>query len=194
MKTNHPIKKICEYCGKEFEANKRTVRYCSHTCNSKAYNETQRKQVVALTEILTSKKKIEKATHNLSDRPYLNIIEVANLTGVSRWTIYRNVVKGIIPAIRLSRRLTLIRRKDIDTLFDDVEPYEILSTGERKPIEDWYTMNDITEKYGILRHRIRKIINTESIPTKKDGTRTLVAKNKIDNYFKLHPRSWTVNL
>ncbi|KAA6330885.1 hypothetical protein EZS27_020460 [termite gut metagenome] len=133
---------------------------------------------------MTSKKKIEKATHNLSDRPYLNIIEVANLTGVSRWTIYRNVIKGIVPAIRLSRRLTLIRRKDIDTLFDDVEPYEILSTGERKPIEDWYTLDDITEKYGILRHWIRKIISAENIPTKKDGTRTLVAKNKIDSYFK----------
>ena len=104
--------------------------------------------------------------------------------GVSRWTIYRNVVQGIIPAKRLSQRTTLIRKKDIETLFDVIEPYEVLVTGERKLIDEWYTIDEITEKYGLLRHRIRKIINAEGIPTKKAGTRTLIAKNKIDTYFK----------
>ncbi|KAA6316773.1 hypothetical protein EZS27_032967 [termite gut metagenome] len=184
MKTNHPIKKICEYCGKEFEANKRTVRYCSHTCNSKAYNETQRKQVIALTEALASKKKTDKVKAELAERDYLNVSETATFLGWNKQTVYNYCHKGIIPAIRLSRRLTLIRRKDIDMLFDDIEPYEVLPTGEHKPIEDWYMLDDITEKYGILRHRIRKIVNAESIPTKKDGTRTLVAKNKIDTHFK----------
>ena len=59
-----------------------------------------------------------------------------------------------------------------------------MSTKERKPIEDWYTLNDITERYGILRHQIRKIVNAESIAEKKDGTRTLIAKRQIDIYFK----------
>lgn len=75
-------------------------------------------------------------------------------------------------------------QKGIETLFDVIEPYEVLVTGERKLIDEWYTIDEITEKYGLLRHRIRKIINAEGIPTKKAGTRTLIAKNKIDTYFK----------
>lgn len=75
-------------------------------------------------------------------------------------------------------------QKDIEALFEVVEPYEVLTTGERKLIDEWYTIDEVTEKYGLLRHRIRKIINAEGIPTKKAGTRTLIAKGKIDAYFR----------
>ena len=113
--------------------------------------------------------------------------------GVSRWTIYRNVVRGIIPAKRLSQRTTLIRKKDIEALFDEVEPYEVLTTGEHKPIEEWYTIDEVTEKYGLLRHRIRKIINAENVPTKKAGTRTLIAKSRMDAYFKKRGFDYTLS-
>ena len=69
-------------------------------------------------------------------------------------------------------------------MFDVIEPYEVLTTGVCKPIDEWYTIDEVTEKYGLLRHRIRKIINAEGIPTKKAGTRTLIAKNRIDAYFR----------
>lgn len=75
-------------------------------------------------------------------------------------------------------------QKDIEALFEAVEPYEVLTTGERKPIDEWYTIDEVTEKYGLLRHRIRKIINAEGIPTKKAGTCTLIAKGKMDAYFR----------
>ena len=133
---------------------------------------------------MASKTKRERAKADLSGQDYISISEAAVLMGVSRWTIYRNVVKGIIPAKRLSQRTTLIRKRDIEALFDEVEPYEVLTTGERKPIDEWYTIDEVTERYGLLRHRIRKIINAENIPTKKAGTRTLIAKNRIDAYFR----------
>ena len=184
MRAKEPIKKICEYCGKEFDAYTQTARYCSHACNSKAYKENKRNEVIALTSSLATKEKRERAKSDLSERDYISISEAASLLGLSRWTIYRNVVNVIIPAKRLSQRTTLIRKKDIEALFEVVEPYEVLTTGERKVIDEWYTIDEITEKYGLLRHRIRKIINTEGIPTKKAGTRTLIAKRKMDAYFK----------
>ncbi|MEG1005727.1 MAG: DNA-binding protein, partial [Bacteroides sp.] len=33
------IKKVCEWCGEVFYAQKTTTRYCSHRCNSRAYKE-----------------------------------------------------------------------------------------------------------------------------------------------------------
>ena len=184
MRAKEPIKKICEFCGCEFEAYTQVARYCSHDCNRKAYREIKRKEVIFLTASMASQTKRERAKSDLSEREYISISDAAAIRGVSRWTIYRNVVKGCIPAKRLSQRTTLIRKKDIEALFDVIEPYEVLTTGVHKPIDEWYTIDEVTEKYGLLRHRIRKIINAEGIPTKKAGTRTLIAKNKIDAYFR----------
>lgn len=184
MRAKEPIKKICEFCGCEFDAYTQNARYCSHDCNRKAYRDIKRKEVISLTASIASQTKRERAKTDLAGREYISISDAAILMGVSRWTIYRNVVKGIIPAKRLSRRTTLIRKKDIEALFEDIEPYEVLTTGERKQIDEWYTIDEVTEKYGLLRHRIRKIINAEGIPTKKAGTRTLIAKARIDAYFR----------
>lgn len=184
MRAKESIRKICEYCGCEFEAYTQIARYCSHACNSKAYKENKRKEVISLTSSITCKNKRERAKTNLSERDYLSISEAASLLGWCKQTVYNYCHKGIIPAKRLSNRTTLIRKKDIEALFEVVEPYEVLTTGERKIIDEWYTIDEITEKYGLLRHRIRKIINAEGIPTKKAGTRTLIAKSKIDAYFR----------
>lgn len=184
MRAKEPIKKICEYCGCEFDAYSQNARYCSHDCNRKAYRETKRKEVVFLTASMAEQTKRERAKSDLSEREYISISEAASLLGWCKQTVYNYCHKGIIPAKRLSQRTTLIRKKDIEALFDVIEPYEILTTGVRKPIDEWYTIDEVTEKYGLLRHRIRKIINAESIPTKKAGTRTLIAKNRIDAYFK----------
>ena len=184
MKAKEPIKKVCEFCGREFEAYTQTARYCSHQCNCKAYRETKRKEVISLSASMASKTKRERAKVDLSGREYLSISEAANLLGWCKQTVYNYCHKGIIPAKRLSQRTTLIRKKDIEALFDKVEPYEVLTTGERKPIDEWYTIDEVTEKYGLLRHRIRKIINAENVPTKKAGTRTLIAKSRMDAYFR----------
>lgn len=184
MKAKEPIKKVCEFCGREFEAYTQTARYCSHECNCKAYRVIKRKEVISLSASMAFKTKREKAKVDLSSREYLSISEAASLLGWCKQTVYNYCHKGIIPAKRLSQRTTLIRKKDIEALFDEIEPYEVLTTGERKPIDEWYTINEITEKYGLLRHRIRKIINAENIPTKKAGTRTLIAKSRIDAYFR----------
>lgn len=184
MKAKEPIKKICEFCGREFEAYTQTTRYCSHQCNCKAYRAIKRKEVISLSASMASKTKRERAKVDLPGREYLSISEAASLLGWCKQTVYNYCHKGIIPAKRLSQRTTLIRKKDIEALFDKVEPYEVLTTGERKPIDEWYTIDEVTEKYGLLRHRIRKIINAENIPTKKAGTRTLIAKSRMDAYFR----------
>ena len=184
MRSKQPIKKICEYCKKEFEAGKATVRYCSHKCNNQALKDAKRSEVVQLTETLTMQKKAESIQKELADRPYLSIAEAAMLLGVCKQTAYNLARTGKIKASRVTNRLTFVSRKSIDDLLEASVPYEILPTKERKPIADWYTLNEITERYGIMRHQIRKIVNAESIAEKKDGTRTIISKRQIDNYFK----------
>jgi excisionase family DNA binding protein len=185
VRSKQTIKKICEYCGNEFDAGKSTVRYCSHKCNSKAYKEAKRKEVVQLTEELTKQKRVERIKIDISSKEYLSISEAAELVGVSRWTIYRYVVGGKIPSKQFSKRTTRIRKADIELFFDKAEAYQINHISkEQQSITDWYSLNEITEKYGILKDQIRKIVNAENISEMKNGTRTLIAKHQIDNYFK----------
>jgi excisionase family DNA binding protein len=184
MRAKQPVTKLCDYCGNVFSASKYNVRYCSHECNSKAYQEAQRQKVVALTDTLTNKKKIKKTQNSLSDRPYLSIAEAAQLLGVSRWTVSRWIISRKIVAKRITKRTTRIKRTDLDVFIDNANLYDVESTQERKPIADWYTLDEITAKYGIKRHQIRNIVNAGHIPEKKEGTRTLIAKSKLDAYFK----------
>ena len=183
-KAKQSIKKLCEYCSNEFYAGKATVRYCSHRCNSRALKDSKRKEVIQFTEELTKKKKVEKIIDNISSRPYLNVAETAVLLGVCNKTVYNLAHSGKIKATRVTQRLTFISRKSIDDLLEANATYEILPTKEKKPITEWYTLNDITNKYGILKDQIRKIVNAENIPEKKEGVRTLIAKKQIDSYFK----------
>ena len=51
--SNFRIKKICEWCGKEFEAQKVFTRFCSHRCANFAYKRAIRKKRVQTTESQT---------------------------------------------------------------------------------------------------------------------------------------------
>ena len=44
------IKKICEYCGQEFYALKTSTRFCSKSCNDRAYKMRQRVNTVKKAE------------------------------------------------------------------------------------------------------------------------------------------------
>ena len=182
-KAKQTIRKLCEHCGNEFEAGKATVRYCSHRCNSAALKNAKRKEIIQYTESLTNKKKSEKVKADISNRPYLKVAEIAALLGVCNKTVYNLAHAGKLGATRVSQRMTFISRKSIDDLLEAQTAYKVLPTKEQQPIADWYTLDEITQRYGILRHQIRKIVNAENISEKKDGTRTLLAKRQIDNYF-----------
>jgi excisionase family DNA binding protein len=188
------VKKVCEYCGKEFEAGKITTRCCSGYCSKRAYKEAKRKKAASLTEALTNNIKADSIKINLIDRPYLSIAESASLVGVSRYTIYRYVVSGVLPCARITRRTVRIKRSDLDLVFNNVKPYEVNhNSQERKLITDWYTLKEITEKYGVKYRRLRDIIKSEYISVKKDGKNTLVSQKQIDTYFKKQGYDETVN-
>jgi hypothetical protein len=80
--------------------------------------------------------------------------------------------------------LTFISRKTLDEWIENEIPYKRPQARERQPVAEWYTLSEITEKYGIKYRRLRDIINKENMQEKKDGKLTLIAKNKIDAYFK----------
>ena len=115
MSTNIEVQRVCEYCRKEFTARTTVTRYCSHTCNSRAYKHKIKELKVTVSNKET-KRIVSKPLEELIVKPFLSISETCSLLGISRRTIYRMVQKGDLKAGKVGKR-TIIQRSEIDKLF-----------------------------------------------------------------------------
>ena len=86
--TNLKIRKICEWCGAEFEAQKTTTRYCSHLCNSRAYKVNKRTKTKLKIEKQTDLIHINKHFEHFKEQDFLKCAQAALILGVSRKTVY----------------------------------------------------------------------------------------------------------
>ena len=83
------VKRICQWCGKPFIAQKTTTNYCSPQCSKRGYKHRMKERRMELREIqemLEVKKKLE-------SQEYFTFSQAAKLMGVSRQYVYK-LVKG----------------------------------------------------------------------------------------------------
>src|SRR3982751_6203109 len=120
MSSNIRVRRICEQCGKEFEARTTVTKTCSDACAKRAYKARQRTAKVEVSNEQT-RRIIAKPIEDIRAKESLNIADASRLLGVSRWTIWRAIGAGNLNAVKMGRR-TLIRRSDIDKLFDQPTP------------------------------------------------------------------------
>lgn len=114
--TNIRIKKVCEFCGAEFEAQKVTTRYCSKRCSERAYKKRQRIQLVESNESADSSDRENQSVGAVNLREYLEPKEVAVLLGMTSRTVYNLIYRGQLKAAHLSNRMTLIRKSDVEAM------------------------------------------------------------------------------
>lgn len=181
------IHKVCQWCGSVFIAKKQNTRYCTHTCNSRAYKANKRIQTKTRIEKTTDEIIKNQPIADFKDRDFLNCTQAAKLLGVCRKTVYNLIYNKKLRAVRITSRITIIRRKDIDELLEISIPYEPQQKTVPKPITDFYTLENITSKYGLKTRRIWDIIKEKNIPTQKQGKKTYISQKHIDNYFKKNP-------
>ncbi len=118
MSSNLIFKKICEFCGNEFEAKTLFTRYCSHTCNRKHYKKLKREKEI---QSVKAEKHIPDQEPQISDigfqlKEFLSVDETATLLGASRRTIQRMISKGNLKVGKIGRR-SIVKRTEIDKLF-----------------------------------------------------------------------------
>ncbi len=108
--------RICQQCGKEFEAKKTTSRTCSDSCAKKLYKTNKKAQKIEASNIETNAIK-QKQIEDLKSREFLSVAEAARLLKFSRRTIYRLIANGEIKSNNISKRTTRISRTEIEKLF-----------------------------------------------------------------------------
>ena len=104
----------CAYCGKVFILNSGMQKYCSEECATAAKETRKKKQRDFLRAV--------EPVMELQQQEYLTFSKAALLLGCTRQYVYKLVEQGKLPASRLSSRMALIRRSDIEKMFE-ANPY-----------------------------------------------------------------------
>ena len=179
MASNIDIQKKCEWCGKLFIAHKTTTRCCSHRCANIAYKERTRQKRVSEFQTMVNQQ-IEK--EDCIDKDFFTPSEAAKYIGISRATFYRYLETNLIKSVQLKRK-TIIRKRDIEALFDNASPYKKHLPRSKQSITDFYTTAEIKEKFGVKESWIYEIAKEHNIPRTFNRGRTYWSKKHIDSYF-----------
>lgn len=179
MASNIDIQKKCEWCGKLFIAHKTSTRCCSHRCANLAYKERTRQKRVSEFQTMVNHQ-IEKK--DCIDKDFFTPSEAAKYIGISRATFYRYLETNLIKSVQLKRK-TIIRKRDIEALFDNASPYKKHLPRSKQSITDFYTTAEIKEKFGVKESWIYEIAKEHNIPRTFNRGRTYWSKKHIDSYF-----------
>lgn len=118
MTSNIRVQRICQLCRSDFIARTTYTRYCSDTCAKRAHKDQVRINKVKRSDEETIKIKARPILE-IQAKQFLTVKEVAALLNTSTKSIYRSIEKGTILAMNFSRRLTRIKRTDVDRLFNE---------------------------------------------------------------------------
>ena len=104
-----PKTRKCAYCGNVFTTNSGMQKYCSEECAEKAKENKKKRQRDFLRSV--------EPVMELQQQEYLTFSKAAILLGCTRQYVYKLVEQGKLPASRLSSRMALVRRSDIEKMF-----------------------------------------------------------------------------
>ncbi|MDE5822329.1 MAG: helix-turn-helix domain-containing protein [Paramuribaculum sp.] len=189
------IKKVCEWCGKEFEAQKCSTRYCCKRCAEHAYKDRKRQERKTETETRVIETIIRQKEEAVSRRDYLSVQETADLMGVKRNAVYQQIYRGKLKAFRITSRITRIRRTDIDELLHtscyvrQSKAKSSVNDENGETISEFYTTKEIIEKFGVSNSWVFAQGKAHNIPKVYHRGKTLWSKTHCDRVFTAKPEA-----
>lgn len=185
MSSNIIVKRICDYCKNAFDAKTTKTKYCSHICNSRGYKLNQKLKKIETSDTET-KSKASNYVMDVNSKDFLTVNEASKLLNMSTKTVYRLIEQNELNAFNFSVRKTLIRRKDIESYFDNnliSVDYINPNTEDEINLNNSYTINEAIEKFNISNGALYNIIKRFNIPKRKLGKHTLVKKEDLNTIF-----------
>ena len=175
------VLRTCEFCGKEFYAQKVSTRYCSKRCNELAYKQRRRQRQITEAEAGILQKPIEE----VGNKEFLSLQDASVLFGITKRSVYNLIYNGVLQAFKFSSRMTFVRKADIEIMFEG-HLYTKKVKPERKPITEFYTTKDIQEKFGVSEAWVFKLAKEKKIPKVLHHGKTYWSKQHVDKHFAKH--------
>lgn len=175
------VLRTCEFCGKEFYAQKVSTRYCSKRCNELAYKQRRRQRQITEAEARVLQKPIEE----VGNKEFLSLQDASVLFGITKRSVYNLIYNGVLQAFKFSSRMTFVRKADIEIMFEG-HLYTKKVKPERKPITEFYTTKEIQEKFGVSEAWVFKLAKEKKIPKVLHHGKTYWSKQHVDKHFAKH--------
>lgn len=185
MSSNISIQRICEHCGKPFWAKTTVTRFCGTTCNSR-----HGKQRIRELKIKVSNAEVKENITSVINPPvlmeFLTIKQAAQLLGLCTKTLYNILDSGKIKAVRFSARKTIIKRTEIDKIFEQPEfQPPIREKPKKNPHPRYcYTMAQAQDQFNCSEKALYDIIKRNNLSKFQDGWYTYILKSDLHNIFK----------
>lgn len=172
------VLRTCEFCGKEFYAQKVSTRYCSKRCNELAYKQRRRQRQITEAEAGILQKPIEE----VGNKEFLSLQDASVLFGITKRSVYNLIYNGVLQAFKFSSRMTFVRKADIEIMFEG-HLYTKKVKPERKPITEFYTTKEIQEKFGVSEAWVFKLAKEKKIPKVLHHGKTYWSKQHVEKHF-----------
>ena len=186
----------CEFCGKTFVPRSGMQRYCSESCQAEAKRIRKKRQQDLINGI--------EPIMELQCQEYLTFSKAAVLMGCTRQYVYKLVANGKLKASRLSSRMALVRKSDIERMFE-ANPYKrVIPFGrtnnkpsakkkpkEQAPIEgkeenevlDYYSGEEVMSIYKVKKSWLYTSAKRNQIPMCRIAGKNYYSKRHIDEFF-----------
>lgn len=175
MSSNIEIRRICAWCKQEFIAHKTTTTCCSHRCANLLYKQKKREASIKANNQVVEKVIKEKPIEKVRDKPSINdfytTAEVKEKYGVKDSWIFHIAKEHNIPRT-FHRGKTYWSKKHIDDYFAKKTPDH--------EIKEWYSTQDMQEKFGMTLTAIYSFVSKNAIPKKEVGIMVYYSKKHVD--------------
>ena len=121
----------CKFCGEEFVARSGIQKYCCEECQTKAKEARKKRQQDFMNAV--------EPVIGLQNQEYLTFAKAAILMGCSRQYVYKLVNEGKLAASRISSRMALIRKADIEKMLAGNPYHRVLPTSRPKKAKESVT-------------------------------------------------------
>ena len=187
----------CAYCGKVFVQNSGMQKYCSEECATAAKETKKKRQRDFLRAV--------EPVMELQQQEYLTFSKAAILLGCTRQYVYKLVEQGKLPASRLSSRMALVRKSDIEKMFA-ANPYNrVLPCSKPKSVVakksklsskkkvnaehtadgvlEYYSGEEVMQTYKVKQSWLYASAKRHQIPMCRIAGRNYYSKKHIDAVF-----------
>ncbi|MDR2511965.1 MAG: helix-turn-helix domain-containing protein [Bacteroidales bacterium] len=183
MTSKFEYKKVCQFCGNAFVAQKATTKYCSDTC-AKRGNKAEKRQERLQIESETIK---ERNRQNLLSQENLSLTDAAALLNISRPTLYKLLNDKGVELLRISKRTIRVRKSDLLNLYQKAnkKPAQIeMPIAEINRITaDYITVSEALQLFKISNTYLYNKIRAKQIPPVIIKGRAHYPKNVLQKLF-----------
>ena len=191
----------CAHCGKVFTTKSGMQKFCSEECAEQAKEARKKRQRDFLRAV--------EPVMELQQQEYLTFSKAAILLGCTRQYVYKLVEQGKLPASRLSSRMALVRRSDIEKMFENNPYNRVIPSSKPKmtvpktqrtstkkdsknvqptdEIIEYYSGEEVMQIYKVKRSWLYTTAKRHQIPVCRIAGRNYYSKQHVDAIFANSP-------